>query len=303
MKKHFNILVYISLLFLCVVLYKADYLEIPHIKSFSLLSLSIVLVLLGFFVEAAIWTKTINLYNYKVSLANGIVSEGLSIFGKYIPGKIWTLLGRSAYIAKCYDYRESEMLYISVVSQFIFLWASLLIGSLAFFFVDVPFVVVGLSALSFIGLTVIILNKSFNLFVSKMISRVIKKDFNVPLLPFRTLLVLVPYYLLLWILWGCGFWCLSQSLTDFSVPIYAALIFPFAATVGIIIVVLPGGIGARESILGTMLLSISVPEAVTISVASRLWFLIGEGFLFVTALILKNLKKRKSKSNEVTQCN
>ncbi len=293
MKKYFNILVYISLVFLCIALYKADYLEIPHVKSIPLLSLSIVLVLLGFFIEAVIWMRTLNLYNYKISLPDGIVSEGLSIFGKYIPGKIWTLLGRSAYLAKKYEYEESELLCVSVISQFIFLWVSLLVGSIAFFFVEVSYLVVGAAILSFILLTVIILNKKFNLFVSKIIGKIVKKDFNVPLLQFKTLLILVPYYCVLWLLWGGGFWCLSQSLTDFPIPIYASFIFPFAATVGIIIVVLPGGIGARESVLGTLLLSMSVPEAVTISVASRLWFFVGECFLFVFAVILKKITNKK----------
>lgn len=290
MKKYFNILVYISLIFLCIALYKADFLTIPHIESYNLLLLSIVLVLSGFFIEAVIWTKTVNLYDYNVSFIDGIVSEGLSIFGKYIPGKIWTLLGRSAYLAKKYDYKESELLYISVVSQFIFLWASLLIGSFAFLFVEVSHIIVFVSILSFLVLTFIILHKRFNLFISKLIGKITKKDFNVPLLQLRTLLILVPYYLLLWGLWGCGFWCLSQSLTDFPVPFYTALIFPFAATVGIVIVFLPGGIGARESILGTLLLSMSVPEAITISVASRLWFLIGECFLFVLAIFIRSRK-------------
>ena len=55
-----------------------------------------------------------------------------------------------------------------------------------------------------------------------------------------------------------------------------------------------GGIGVREGLIASCLVmtGLSVTEAATISVASRLWFLIGEIFIFISGWIV-NMQLKK----------
>jgi uncharacterized membrane protein YbhN (UPF0104 family) len=58
---------------------------------------------------------------------------------------------------------------------------------------------------------------------------------------------------------------------------------------GILAIFLPGGIGVREGIMTAYLsaLGIELELAITIATLSRLWFITGEVFIFLMALILK----------------
>ncbi len=73
------------------------------------------------------------------------------------------------------------------------------------------------------------------------------------------------------------------SLLPVEVSLLAGFIFPLANTLGIVFILAPGGIGIREGIL-TVLIHASGVDLITatsIAVFSRLWFLAGEGFLFL----------------------
>ena len=64
-------------------------------------------------------------------------------------------------------------------------------------------------------------------------------------------------------------------------------------------IIVPGGLGVRESILTGYLNLAGLPisEAATISISARLWFLIGEIFFFVTAYVLNSINKYSDISN------
>ena len=72
--------------------------------------------------------------------------------------------------------------------------------------------------------------------------------------------------------------------------------FPLAATIGVLAIIAPGGIGAREGILTGYFVLTGIPleTAVTISIASRLWFLIGESLFFIVGLMASRTINEKS---------
>ncbi|MFC2114325.1 hypothetical protein ACFLRI_03150, partial [Bacteroidota bacterium] len=98
------------------------------------------------------------------------------------------------------------------------------------------------------------------------------------------------YYICTWSLWGMGFYFLSSSISPTFFPNFLA--FPLASTAGMLAIIIPGGLGVREGILtyalhqSGMLLEI----AGSISILARLWFISGELFVFIVALILKRMK-------------
>ena len=75
---------------------------------------------------------------------------------------------------------------------------------------------------------------------------------------------------------------LVNSLTSMDVPLSVGLGFPLAGSLGVMAFIVPGGLGVREGALIAYLslAGIAVPVATTISIASRLWYLVGEVFIF-----------------------
>jgi glycosyltransferase 2 family protein len=136
MKKNIiQIFIYGSLIFLIIALIKADYLKIPYIKNFNSLIYSFILLFSGFIFNGLSWGKLLK-NNYKqIKTSDAISSVGLFIFGKYIPGKLWIILGMSEIISKKYNLPRKDIATLSLTAQFISIWVSLIIGSLGLIFI------------------------------------------------------------------------------------------------------------------------------------------------------------------------
>ena len=104
MKYLYKYLIYLSLFFLIFFLAKHDLLEVPDIYFPSLLIVSLIFLFTGFIASSIAWQKALKQSDIKASIQEGIAGMGLSIFGKYIPGKIWILLGRAAYTSEKNNY-------------------------------------------------------------------------------------------------------------------------------------------------------------------------------------------------------
>ena len=100
-------------------------------------------------------------------------------------------------------------------------------------------------------------------------------------------------YLLMWVLRCVGFYLLVVSLSNGTeIHIGIGLSYALALCVGFLALAVPGGLGVREGILVAYLTyaGFDLQQATTISIASRLWFLIGECFIFFTGFILDKLR-------------
>ena len=298
MKKYFNIFIYLSLVFLIIALYKLDYLIIPIFYNYYYLVLSIVFVLAGFLFDAISWYKILIYKGFKVNILQAVTSMGLSVFGKYIPGKIWIVLGRSAYIAKNNGGSEKELGSISLIAQFLSLWTGAIVG----FFVLVVLPVqksYPLIILTIIGIalfTAVLYLRYIHDFFDYLIKKIFKSDFLIPRLLFNESLKIIPWYFINWICWSAGFYFLVNSLTIEEVSILTGFSFPLAATVGLIAVFVPGGLGVRESIITGILVlfGIKLNQATAISVISRFWFMTGELSIFIYSIIYSYIKKHKN---------
>jgi len=275
---YFKIYIYISLIFLVIALYFADYLIIPSIVSFGNLAICVLLLFFGFLFDGIAWTKILNKKGLNASLKHGIASAGLSIFGKYIPGKLWVVLGRSEYIAERYKFSRKELNIVSLDAQFISIWIGLILGSLGLLLSD-GLEVYGIAILiMFTGLTLVIFTNAFHGIFKRMIKAFLKKTIEIPRLGFKNIIRVLPWFLMNWLFWSISFYFLIISVSTNEINMVSGLGFALAGSVGILAVIAPGGIGVREGILTFYLTQtgIGIEEATTISVVSRLWFLTGE---------------------------
>ena len=146
--------------------------------------------------------------------------------------------------------------------------------------------------ISFLVFTLILFSSFFNKLTVQIIKLVTKKEIEIPLISKVDFFALFPSYMLSWFFWSLGFYFLVCSVTGKPETLSLLAVFPLSATLGILAIFAPGGIGVREGIMVLMLISsgISETDSITIAAFQRLWFILGEGILFFSALILNKWK-------------
>lgn len=285
MKNRYKYFVYISLFFLAVALYYADYLKMPVIISLSSVLVSLLFLFLGFVSSAFAWKKILQKSNYHVAFIECIAGTGLSIFGKYMPGKIWVIVGRASYIAEKHGNPLSKLTTISLNAQFIDIWTGLILGTAGIFLLGGPHLWTWLILILFLILTALIFSNLVQRGVQK-ISHLFKKGITIPDLTIGSIFSILPWFATTWILWSIGFYIFVRSITSIDVSLITGLGFPLAGTLGTLAFITPGGLGAREAIMVGYLALAEIPaiDATAIAVASRLWFFAGEVFIFTLGL-------------------
>lgn len=288
MKNLFKWFVYISLAFLLAFLYKADYIVIPEVFSPIALVLSFLFLFAGFSYTAVSWKKILGKSGYSAGMKLCFASTGLTEFGKYIPGKIWSVLGRAYYISNKKAIPLSPLLLLSLKDQFVSLWAGLMMGVVGLYLMEGLHVWGWLVLPLWILLTLAIFNRRFNTCCEFLLKKILKKDIEIPNLAMVNILKILPWYVLSWLMWSVGFYLLVMSLLPHNVTWKIAMAFPLAGTLGMFAIIAPGGLGAREGVLvGCLVMAgISTKEAIAISIASRLWFLMGEVYIFLTGMVV-----------------
>lgn len=293
----FKILLYSSLVFLGYSLYKADYLSIPVVHSFAKLGFSFAFLFAGFIVMSDCWRLVLREDDVvAVSFKEGLVSSGLSVFTKYIPGKVLVILGRATYIRNVYGVSMTKLTLTSLKVQVLSIWIGLIIGSVTIMKIEPGIYTVMLVVFFITSFSVLLYSNYFKRVFNRVFHWITKKHVDYPVLQFRSSLRIIPAFALNWILWSTGFYFMVDALTSYTVPFAMGLGFTLASTLAIIALIAPGGLGVREGLLTALLIGFGIDktDAITISIASRLWFLVGEFFIFLLALAFKHTIVYKS---------
>mgnify|MGYP006285722161 FL=1 len=299
-KTWFKYLFYASLVFLVIALVRADYLVIPVIRDYLSLGISLVLLPAGFLLSGISWAMVVRQGGYTIRLREGIESTGLAIFGKYIPGKLWVIMGRSEYLAGRHGWSRKNMATLSFDAQFLALWVALLLGTAGMIAIG-GVNVYGLSVLIlFLLLSGVIFTPLFHRVAEFFLGKLLRRPVTIPKLPLAKVWKPAAWYLLNWGTWCVSFYFLADSLVEGGVPFVSGFSFGLAASVGILAVFAPGGLGVREGILTGFftLAGLAVPVATTIAVTSRLWFLTGEVFIFLTAFVISRTTPRTPRKQD-----
>jgi glycosyltransferase 2 family protein len=295
----FNILIYLSLIFLFIYIYRFDYLGFEKLEWKTIpLAMSVVLLWAGYIMSALSWRNILNRNHINTSNTDAIASHGLSIFAKYIPGKVWVILGRAGYIAgPRHSLRTTS--FLSLKEQLIYVWLGLLISAIPilFFFGLTWFTIFVLGLLMFFTLLLFSgIAHKYILFIAKKITR---KEWELPFVNFWESLRVIWLILAYWAIWMFGFYLLVIAFYP-NAGYEVAFAFPLSVTLGLLAIIFPGGLGIREGIMTGYLIAygISIEMAAAISIYARLWFISGEVFIFITALAFKWFKTRQSASDQ-----
>ena len=283
----YRYLVYLSLVFVGVVLYRFDYLHLPAITSYPLLAASLGVLPAGFLCLVASWNVLLARGGCPARFSEGLAALGLSVLGNYVPGKVWLIVGRAGYVAARHDYSFAKVSVLSLHAQLVTLWAGLALGAAGAFAVDGVRLWGPLIALMWVALTLTIFSRNVHGLVARVVGRLLGRHVSIPLLSFASTLRAAAWAMVAWLAWSLGFYVFLLALGIAAVTPLDGLAFPLAATLGVLAVFAPGGLGAREGVLvGYLVLSgHSAADATSVTVAARLWFLAGEIALFALGWI------------------
>ena len=295
-----NYLVYISIFFLILALIKADYLKIPNIHSRLSLFAAFSLLFAGFIVNTISQYKLLAHSNYAIHGRHALAMVGLNIFGKYIPGKMWMVVGSAVYVAEKSGYSLVDLSVVFLQAQIIGVWCGLILGVAGLLLSNSLHYISWLGCFILAGLSAVLFSKTAHDAFERLINKFKAVPLKLPRLTIRSTVILLPWFFGSWIFWGIGFYFLTASLTHHAVPLSIIFCFPLAGTLGILFLLAPGGIGIREGIMVGYLsqFNIHLADAITIAAASRLWFLTGEIFIFIVGFCAHRWRQGTINSND-----
>lgn len=290
----FNILLYLSLAFLFIFLYKFDYFGFESLEwRIVPLAVSVMLLWAGYVGSALSWQNILRRHELLVNGREALISHGLSIFAKYIPGKIWVILGRAGYVSAS-GFSMKTTSFLSMKEQLIYVWLGLLISAppMLFFYGISLFSVFVIAILLFF--TFLLFSAGFHRFFLRTASRITRKEWDLPFIHFAGSLNIIFYILIYWVLWLAAFYFFVTAFYP-EAGVEVAFAFPLSVTLGLLAIIFPGGLGVREGILTGYLSLGGVPleTASAISIYARLWFISGEVFIFLAALTCRWLKTKR----------
>lgn len=291
-------LVVISVIFLVRYLVKNDLLYIPGRINWLYAAASVLLAILGHLFSCRGWQVILSTNGIKIPYREAVLSLGISTLGKYIPGKVWMIAGVSGRVASTTGEPLAHVTYISTLGQILGIAVALATGVAGLQGrVSLPFLLLFyIAILASVALILKFKNQILGLPVferNKLAERWIKPIISSMSFPFFLASTMA------WLCWCIGFFLMAKSIIPGLDNPLLGFSFALAATIGIITLIAPGGLGIREGALGFLLTGYlaSKQDIATVAAFSRLWYLIGELFIFSLAaglLFREWLKKRSA---------
>lgn len=252
----------------------------------------------SFFALEVTWLLLVGLWRWLIGRLGGPLGLAqawriwwLSNIIRYIPGNVWQYLGM-VYLCQEAGISRVQTLTSVVLHQVVFVWVGLAIAGLYFLVTwnlevgtrILPFLV-AMPAILFL-LQPSVFGRAINALLIRMGRQPIQSN-----LTGRDLLALFTAHGISWLLYGLSFYLfvLAAYPVDLSELPRLGASFTAAYVVGFLSLVTPSGLGVREGVLIYLLsLSLPLPVATVLAVASRLWLIVSEIASTAIALLIRN---------------
>jgi uncharacterized membrane protein YbhN (UPF0104 family) len=224
-----------------------------------------------------------------ITFAQSIWMIATTQIGKYVPGKVWYMLGR-VYVGR-QARLDGKSLALSMVLEACLLHVT---GGIIFL---ISMVISGnyntnrlIISLVLISVAVIILHPKVLNRVANFFLRILKKPQIASTLSYGQIMQISIYFFGLWIFQVIGFYLLIKAI--YPIPFYhilhLAATYTLAWISGSVAIFTPGGLGVREGVMTLMLSSIlPMPLAIAISFITRVWVSVFEIIVFFIGLIIQ----------------
>ncbi|MDP3728623.1 MAG: lysylphosphatidylglycerol synthase domain-containing protein [bacterium] len=225
-----------------------------------------------------------------VPLLQALRIRTISDFARFIPGKFWFVMFRIR-LCKKYNLSPAMIAVSALMEEFLNIFSTILL----FIFV---FIIVSHETLTSYALYVSLSLPLFFFLMHplvfqwfiKLAAKLFKKEYVKSKIQYTYLLSLLSVFFLAWIILGFGFYLMSYAVYPMGIELFLPLtgVFAIAWAAGFLVIVLPGGLGLREAVLGYLLaFFFPVPIAILLSLLSRLWLISGE---VLTAFVFRFIK-------------
>jgi len=272
------------------ILFKWNFLFFSCISSF-----------LAWWIVAISWKYLIRKLGFSLNLKQSYISITLPQLGKFIPGKVWSIIGIQYYCEK-FGIQKNVALYCAILSA-----VSMLIASAFFSFFYIIYIgktylgsyTVVCVVLLFTFGSIIIHPKIFARFMNLFL-KVFKKHVDTINLPAKYFAIYMGFQFISCFFLGLSYAFFSMSLINIDINVFFRILFCFisASIIGDIAIFAPSGIGVREGALMILLSKDILPANLLIIVfGGRLWGtmlqLLSVGFAALLNLLLNNQSGKK----------
>lgn len=264
--------------------------------NFLLLFLSFVILQFAFFSKSVLWYLCLLRFGIRTHFKVAFVSQFKSILMKYIPGKIWVIIGRANIISQ-QGFPLKYCSFLSGLMQLLTVTSGLIVGIMGIVFFEFFFLpsVVFYALLTILIIVLLFFSRERNI-PELHLKRILKtlqplSGHRIP--PVLDIIILS---ILHWLLMGVAFFLFIKSIFS-NVGFHPILLQPLANNIGIISPFSPGGLGVREGVMiGYLTIGgMSLATATNISIAARFWFFMGELFVFIGGWAIQRIGTNNTK--------
>lgn len=255
---------------------------------------SMMILSFGFFLLPLASGQTAAVFSQKISLLKSCQGYFYAQTGKYLPGGIWTYVGR-VYLFNQQGLKKGMALSITMLELLL-----LTVSGFISFLASLPFwrhppdftadlLLSGLGFSIFIFFLAFVYEKKRPSSAFKTLQSSVKA--NLKAISFIFLL-----YLCFWALVGLGFYLMADAMLSIPVKMLLVLwgLYPLVWIFGKAVFFVPAGIGVREGALVYFLNYYMLPDqSVWVSVISRFWWVLAELFCLVVVFTWSALCRNK----------
>ena len=244
-----------------------------------------------------IWYLITKIFGCNLGLQQTIVYWFYSMLGKYIPGKLFLILGR-VYLYEKKGINKKKIIFSLVLEIICGLIASLIVAQISIpYLIQSEDISININYYyALIILTLVFVHPKVIIYLINLYNKISNQpriDIDVK---YSKIFLIVILYLLNYFLLGSGFYFLVNSLFEINPNhfLFLTSIYVLAGTIGILALFSPSGIGVRESVLVILLPTIMPTSyAALIMIISRLWETIIEIGMTLSLIVYAKIKNIK----------
>jgi hypothetical protein len=249
----------------------------------TLIALSCAVVLVAYAVLIETWRRILVSWGDRLGFVDAARIWFVSNLGKYVPGKVWGI-GMMAELSRRKQVSAAAAAGSSIISTVVNIATgfvvALVAGWQAMDRVSNGHAMIGavLAAAVLLGLFALPIVLPTLLDLAR---RATGRDLAIGTLPHRAIYIAIAGNLLAWVLYGAAFQAFTAGVIGHAVgsTLDYAAVYASSYVLGYLALAIPGGIGAREAALTTLLRTLqlaNVGQAAVVAVTSRLWLTVLE---------------------------
>ncbi len=273
--------------------------EISYNPSF--LCIAFLLICGGYLVNTFAWQQLINHYatGRKIRFSESIAIVNTSQLTKYLPGKAWSFALQMWWMGEK-GFSRPVVFFVNLIAMFSSLLATSLAGILLF---SVTNKILNTQEVIFACLAGIAVYLIFILFYNPIINfsihlikRIFKKDISTFKVAFKRIIITQLLYISGTMIFAAGmyFVCFGLGMENNVLGILTVLgAILISDVIGFVVLISPGGLGIRESVMYLILGKVSVISmALIIPIATRVVTMLADLLLGLTGtILLRKFKK------------